>query len=165
MIWADMNREERIAALEQACHEKLSFGVFARRHHCTRSAAIGLAHRAGITWHRSSGGHKPPVQRERRGFVLPSYKRKSRFKPQDAVDRPEKRPPAITAEDFVSVLVPFIERERNQCAWPLWEHGDEHRNCCGNPVDEDDNYSGSYCPFHRETSRSEWFSAKRRKAA
>ena len=69
------------------------------------------------------------------------------------------------AEDPIEMVeVDFLDRRKNQCAWPLWEDGDDHKNCCGNPVDDEQHYTGSYCRWHREISRSEWFASRRKVA-
>ena len=137
--WAEMTTEERDKAATEGRNRGLSAQLIADQYDTTRNAIIGKWNRL-----KMRDGRWPEKAKKR-------------------VYRPVKRPPAGFRKP-VFVTVPFLDRRKNQCAWPLWEDGDDHKNCCGNPVDDEQHYTGSYCRWHREISRSEWFASRRKVA-
>ena len=141
--WADMTRDEKIETLIQSCIERISFGVVAQRHDCTRNQAIGLAHRAGVTWHTNSPFSKYRVTVR---TFNPKFKRPPRKKPKPRMDcRPlPKEKPFDNALD-IGLYVDFLDRSPKQCAW-IVNADPQNAVCCGAAVDP--NHWQAYCGHH-----------------
>lgn len=164
-LWDDLTHEQKIEVLKQGNRDRMSLRMVATLFRATANQVIGFRwrHRETIgKWHQEpfTYCYSPPVQR----------RRKAKAKPKPPTPKKPITPPreslaakqALTTSEPDMLEVPFLDRRPNQCAWPLWEDGDSHRNCCGNPVDP--GARQPYCAHHRSVSGSPVPAAKRKAA-
>ncbi len=58
---------------------------------------------------------------------------------------PYRKPLPNCADEHLDVVrVPFVETTARQCLWPLWNPGDEIKECCGRKTA----FKKSYCTEH-----------------
>ena len=169
--WADMTSQERGKAATEGRESGLSAQLIADKYGTTRNAIIGKWNRMKMRDGRLPSAVKKRRQKAgRRSFFCAVDTRdfnlaedEERQVPAVPEAKPGPRGKKEEPMPFVPLSVPFLDRERNQCAWPLWEDGDEHRNCCGNPVDPE--HSQPYCTFHAEISRNKYSAMRNMEAA
>lgn len=126
----------------------------------TRNAVVGKASRMGLRLGGGKGGYgsgkvaAPRAPRPDRGSSAP---KRPRVKPHIVHNAPlaevvrpvAAQPLPVTVAPLHGAGVPFLDRDRSQCAWPLWEDGREpDKRCCGQPVAGE----SSYCSAHQQVS-------------
>lgn len=163
--WAAMDQEDRLAAIHAAIVAGAgSAAEIAEMVGTGRNSVIGMCHRHGIALpgSRIYGGKKggaksvavsrPVVKlnKTRRG-----KKKVGQKAPRPAAPIPEAssvvtEPVIVAPEPAVAVSgVELLDRRRDQCSWPLWHPGDDHRRVCGRPVAGGAGFAGRlWCADH-----------------
>ena len=130
MDWSDRTPEQKAELVEHYAQQGLTMSGIAEKIGVSRNAVIGVAHRAEM----KITGRKPKRRKPRR-----------QFNPYNGPSMKPKSQPRQKTTNAKPLGVDLMERKHSQCAYPLWNDGDDHRNCCGQPIEE-----GSYCRAHAD---------------
>ena len=131
--WDDLAKPERIAAIEAGLSAAQTPGQIADGLGTSRAAINGYIERT-------------PKLRDRR-----NANHRARSRPKNAGPERGSGVPFVSfaRQTFVEPPIPFVERQKFQCAW-IDDDPSDHQSitdlmCCGQPVDGE----GSWCARHR----------------
>lgn len=137
MDWSDRTPEQKAEIVKELAGQGFTTSGIAQRAGTSRGAIASVASRENITIGGGIPGHKKGAPRKPR----------RKFNPFNGyfVDAALNSRPRAKPLSEKPIGIPLIERTQTQCAYPLWEDGDDHHNCCGLPIAE-----GAYCKDHAE---------------
>lgn len=139
--------EERIAKLRKMYEEKHSFSDIAKAlgGGISRNAAIGKAHRIGLSGNKNTRGPAkgPTAIREPKRPTAPGVGaavQKINAAKVAPVTKVKPEPFVLQCAEIVPLNIGLLELAEGTCRYP---YGDDTITFCGHPAD------GTYCPAHQ----------------
>jgi hypothetical protein len=153
MLWKNMSRDERLAAIRVGLARNLSYGQIAIPYGCSRNAVIGLARRHGLSSPQPAAARPVPKKLRVKKAAPPAPKPKA-AKPAPAgavLFTPRPAPVVIDpASPPVSRRVPLLLRSSLECPWIDDQRGtDGLATVCGHETEP----GSHWCGFHRLKAR------------